>query len=90
MPESLKELLSSNPISIMSRFVTAGGEEAKPSTDPAREDAWAKAQAAIEASRAKPKSLQDGKHDGGKSLYEVLQANKGLSSSLILKCCFVL
>ena len=62
----------------MSRFVTAGGEDAPNKSS----DAWAAAQAHLEALRNKPK-LQDGKQEGGKSLYEVLQANKGLSRSLL-------
>jgi hypothetical protein len=60
----------------MSRFVTAGGEDAPVAKDAAKEDAWAKAQAQIEALRNKSKP-QDGLQEGGKSLYEVLQANKG-------------
>lgn len=62
----------------MSRFVAAGGAEADDtSKDAAREDAWAKAQQQLEALRAKPKP-QVGKQEDGKSLYEVLEANKGL------------
>lgn len=59
----------------MSRFVTAGGGEPQTTEDAAREDAWAKAQAQIEALRAKPNPTE-GKQEGGKTLYETLQANK--------------
>lgn len=61
----------------MSRFVAAGGAETEAAVkDAAREDAWAKAQQQLEAIRAKPQP-QLGKQEDGKSLYEVLQANKG-------------
>jgi hypothetical protein len=66
----------------MSRFVSAGGSEPAAARDSANEDAWAKAQKQLEAMRAKPKP-QPGKQEDGKSLYEVLQANKGSSSSLL-------
>jgi hypothetical protein len=68
----------------MSRFVAAGGAEVEaPAKDAAREDAWARAQQQLEAIRAKPKP-QAGKQEDGKSLYEVLQANKGRSKSHML------
>ena len=61
----------------MSRFVAAGGAEADDTPkDAAREDAWAIAQQQLEALRAKPKP-RTGDQEDGKSLYEVLQANKG-------------
>jgi hypothetical protein len=69
----------------MSRFVSAGGSEPAASSaarDGANEDAWAKAQKQLEAIRAKPKP-QLGKQEDGKSLYEVLQANKGPSRRLL-------
>lgn len=67
----------------MSRFVAAGGAETDGTAkDTAREDAWAKAQQQLEALRSKPKP-QTGKQEDGKSLYEVLQANKGLSDLLM-------
>ena len=69
----------------MSRFVSAGGETKDAAQEAAREDAWAKAQAQIEALRAKP-SQQEGKQEGGKSLYEVLEANKGLWSRFSVVC----
>ncbi|ETN36413.1 uncharacterized protein HMPREF1541_08690 [Cyphellophora europaea CBS 101466] len=63
----------------MSRFVAAGGAEPTAPSDgskeAAREDAWAQAQKQLEAMRAKSKP-QAGKQEDGKSLYEVLQANK--------------
>jgi len=55
----------------MSRFV-AGGTNDEPIE---RGDAWLKAQQDIEAARAK--TVQDGRQEGGKTLYETLQANKG-------------
>lgn len=55
----------------MSRFVSGGtNDEAME-----RDEAWLKAQEAIEATRREKAEL--GKQEGGKSLYETLQANKG-------------
>lgn len=55
----------------MSRFVSAGTTE-----EPIqRDDEWHKAQQELEEAR-KLKEEQ-GQHDSGKSLYDVLQANKG-------------
>lgn len=57
----------------MSRFVSAGIDaDSRPSVD----EAWLKAQQEVEIHR-KPKKLDEGKQEAGKSLYEVLQANKG-------------
>ncbi|KIV78981.1 hypothetical protein PV11_06577 [Exophiala sideris] len=53
------------------RFVSAGGEPVPEVSN----DAWAKAKQDVEAQR-KPKQLEEGTQEGGKSLYEVLQANK--------------
>ena len=55
----------------MSRFVSAGTDE-EPTE---RDEAWLKAQQEIEANR-QPKA-RPGEQEGGKSLYETLQANKG-------------
>jgi hypothetical protein len=57
---------------IMSRFVS-GGTVDKPTE---RDDEWLKAQETIEAARRKKED--DSRQHGGKSLYEVLQANKGV------------
>ncbi|KAK5115936.1 hypothetical protein LTR62_000392 [Meristemomyces frigidus] len=54
----------------MSRFVSAGTDE-QPTE---RDEAWQKAQQQIEATK-QPK-LRPGEQEGGKSLYETLQANK--------------
>lgn len=55
----------------MSRFVASGTND-EPTE---RDEAWLEAQKKIEATRqAKPKI---GEQEGGKSLYETLQANKG-------------
>ena len=55
----------------MSKFVSAGTNE-----EPIeRDEAWLKAQQDIEAKRQRDAELQ--RQDGGKSLFEVLQANKG-------------
>ncbi|KAI4757122.1 hypothetical protein E4T52_10930 [Aureobasidium sp. EXF-3400] len=54
----------------MSRFVS-GGTVDKPTE---RDDEWLKAQETIEAARRKKED--EAKQHGGKSLYEVLQANK--------------
>ncbi|QIX02025.1 hypothetical protein AMS68_007542 [Peltaster fructicola] len=54
----------------MSRFVSGGTDE-----EPAeRDDAWIQAQKAVEARHLA--KLDAGKQDGGKSLFETLQANK--------------
>ncbi|KAK4942383.1 hypothetical protein LTR10_017830 [Elasticomyces elasticus] len=53
------------------RFVSVGGEPVPEVSN----DAWAKAKQDVEAQR-KPKQLEEGTQEGGKSLYEVLQANK--------------
>jgi len=67
------------------RFVSAGGEPVPEVSN----DAWAKAKQDVEAQR-KPKQLKEGTQEGGKSLYEVLQANKGMQSHhvLCLTCLF--
>jgi hypothetical protein len=57
---------------IMSRFVS-GGTVDKPTE---RDDEWLKAQETIEAARRKKED--EARQHGGKSLYEVLQANKGV------------
>lgn len=63
-----------------SNFVSAGGEESKPreGLSAYNEDAWTKARQKIEELK-KPKSDAPGTQEGGKSLYEHLQAQKGLS-----------
>ncbi|KIW31549.1 uncharacterized protein PV07_03188 [Cladophialophora immunda] len=53
----------------MSRFVSAGTDADAP------DDAWVKAQQQVESTR-KPKTVEGGTQEAGKSLYEVLQANK--------------
>lgn len=58
----------------MSRFVSGGSNE-EPTE---RDEAWLKAQKDIEAKGQQ--KVEIGKQDGGKSLYETLQANKGDSS----------
>lgn len=59
----------------MSRFVSAGTD-----VDPRPpDDAWVQAQQAVEAQQ-QPKSTNLGAQEGGKSLYEVLQQNKGRQS----------
>ncbi|EME89729.1 uncharacterized protein MYCFIDRAFT_150310 [Pseudocercospora fijiensis CIRAD86] len=58
----------------MSRFVSAGAED-----NPAEQDEeWQKAYAAIEATRQNKNTsaMAGGSQEGGKSLYETLQANK--------------
>ena len=54
-----------------SRFVSASTDE-----EPVeRDDEWHKAQQAVEANFRRKQ--EEGKQEGGKSLYEVLQQNKG-------------
>ena len=57
----------------MSRFVS-GGTIDEPTE---RDDAWLKAQKEIEANQLRKAEEKKGLQDGGKSLYETLQANKG-------------
>jgi hypothetical protein len=67
----------------MSRFVPAG-------TDPDSlppDDAWLKAKQEVE-SQKKPKPREEGVQEGGKSLYEVLQQNKGRPSNAIILALF--
>lgn len=54
-----------------SRFIPAAGE--KGSAD--QNDDWSRAREAVKASREN--KVEEGKQAGGKSLYEVLQENKG-------------
>jgi hypothetical protein len=55
----------------MSRFVSAGTTD-----EPIeRDDEWKRAQRDLEENRKQ--KIEEGKQEGGKSLYEVLQANKG-------------
>ena len=56
----------------MSRFVSAGANEEQVE----RDDEWIKAREEVEANQRK--DLEPGRQEGGKTLYEVLQANKGM------------
>ncbi len=56
-----------------SGFVPAGSDK----TQVPKDDAWLKAYQAIEGSRVQNQA--EGKQEGGKSLYEVLQQNKSKS-----------
>lgn len=58
----------------MSRFVSAGTSEDNAAE---KDDEWIKVQRELEANR--DRKVQPGAQEGGKSLYEVLQANKGAS-----------
>jgi hypothetical protein len=55
----------------MSRFISGGTNDEAIE----RDEAWLKAQQAIEAAHREKADL--GKQNGGKSLFETLQANKG-------------
>lgn len=59
----------------MSRFVSANANADSTSEEDIR---WLAAQAAIEATRSQPR-LPPGQQEGGKSLFETLEANKGPS-----------
>lgn len=65
----------------MSRFVSAGinENEAAASSTTERDEAWSKAQQQIDATRQQTSAEKPrtGEQEGGKSLYETLQANKG-------------
>ena len=63
----------------MSRFISAGADEAAPNEE---DEKWLAAQKAIEATRSKPR-VQAGSQEGGKSLFETLEANKGLLISAL-------
>ena len=54
-----------------SGFVSGGNSDAPLE----RDDEWLKAQQDIEANRRRRED--ESRHEGGKTLYEVLQANKG-------------
>ena len=57
----------------MARFISAGTDaDSKP-----RDDAWLQAQKEVEAQRKPKPVIKPGEQEGGKSLYEVLQQNKG-------------
>ena len=62
----------------MSRFVAAGAAD-EPTT--AQDEAWLEAQTRIDATRLQKKA-QLSQQDGGQSLYETLQANKGDSMQI--------
>ena len=59
------------PPTMSSGFVSGGTADAPVE----RDDAWLQAQQEIEANRRRKE--EEGRQDGGKTLYEVLQANKG-------------
>lgn len=59
----------------MSRFVP-GSTIDQPNE---RDDAWLKAQQEIEAAQLRKAEEKKGFQEGGKTLYETLQANKGIS-----------
>lgn len=60
----------------MSRFISAGTSDEPPTSE--RDEAWLKAQQQIEAARLQTQQKpRPGEQEGGKSLYETLQANKG-------------
>ena len=56
----------------MSSGFISGGTNDAPTE---RDDEWRKAQQDIEANRRRKE--EESRHDNGKTLYEVLQANKG-------------
>ena len=59
------------PPTMSSGFVSGGTADAPVE----RDDAWVQAQQEIEANRRRKE--EESRQDGGKTLYEVLQANKG-------------
>jgi hypothetical protein len=63
----------------MSRFVSAGTD-----VDPRPpDDAWVEAQQAVEAQQQQHKPTNQVGQEAGKSLYDVLQQNKGRQQSTI-------
>ena len=60
-----------HPPTMSSGFVSGGTADAPVE----RDDEWLKAQQEIEANRRRTE--EESRQDGGKTLYEVLQANKG-------------
>lgn len=74
----------------MSSGFVSGGTTDKPIE---RDDAWLTAQQEIEANRRRKE--EEGRQEGGRSLYEVLQTNKGSyhssdSASTIVSFCLCL
>lgn len=72
-------------------LAAAPGAEPAAAVDPAKSAEWAAVQRELDAERARREEARRaaaGGHgpDGDKSLYEVLQANKGLSSFYFLGC----
>lgn len=70
-----------------SRFVSAGGDEVKPpeGLSQASDDAWSKARKQVEESKkSKDEGPALGTQEGGKSLYEHLQAQKGMHLRYVL------
>ena len=65
--------------SIMASGFVSGGTTDKPTE---RDDEWLKAQQEIEANRRRKE--EESRQQGGKSLYEVLQNNKGDYPRLLL------
>ena len=63
-----------------SGFVPAGQSGAPPEAT----DAWEKAKAEIEENRQRRTAAEPGLQEGGKSLYEHLQANKGDCDPILL------
>lgn len=66
----------------MSRFVSAGTDPDSRPEAPS-DDAWSKARQQVESEK-KPKPRDEGVQEGSKSLYEVLQQNKGRPSTGII------
>lgn len=58
-----------------SRFIAAGADPAKVSAETKTNDDWERAKRLVESQKAQ--KVEHGKQEGGKSLYEVLQQNKG-------------
>jgi len=73
-----------------SRFVSAGGAEVKApeGLSSTTDDAWAKAREQVEKAKQPAKNEPaPGTQEGGKSLYEHLQDQKGQCGLLCLKAC---
>ncbi len=63
----------------MSRFISAGTSDDPPTE---RDEAWQKAQQELEVRQLQ--KAEAGKQQDGKTLYETLQANKGLTPCQVL------
>lgn len=80
---TLEQSLAQRKTLTMSRFVAAGSSSTytPPTTTTPAADEWSLAQKELEASRQRKEEQSRSQQQSGSSLYETLQANKGLLPS---------